>query len=87
MLVGDRVDVATPLRFVTIGALMGVLVDITVVDDIDKPETVAEMTIPTVSHNFCANIKAPRSFVSGFVVKVRELRQANPLGLRHHTVP
>jgi len=59
MLVGDVVDVAIPLRFVTIGTFMGVLVGITVVDDIDKPETVAEMTIPTASHNFCANIKAP----------------------------
>ena len=69
MLVGDIVDVAIPLRLVTTATLMGVLVGITVVDDIGKPETVAEMTIPTVSHNFCANIKAPSSFVSGFVVK------------------
>jgi hypothetical protein len=87
MLVGDMVDVAIPLRFVTKGIFMGVLVGIIVVDDIDKPETVAEMTIPTVSHNFCANIKAPSSFVSGFIVKVQDVRQANPLGLRHHIVP
>ena len=87
MWVGDMVDVAIPLRLVTTATLIGVLAGITVVDDIDKPETVAEMTMPTVSHNFWANIKAPRSFVRGFVVKAQEIHQANPLGLRHHTVP
>jgi hypothetical protein len=63
------VDVAIPLRLVTTTTLTGVLVGITVVDDIDKPGTVAEMTMPTVSHSFCANIKAPSSFVRGYVVK------------------
>lgn len=63
------VDVAIPLRLVTTTTLTGVLVGITVVDDIDKPGTVAEMTMPTVSHSFCANNKAPRSFVRGYVVK------------------
>jgi hypothetical protein len=87
MLVGDMVDVAIPLRCVTTATLTGVLVGIIVVDDIDKPDTVAEMTMPTVSHNFWANTKAPRSFVRGFVVKAQEIRQANPLGPRHHTVP
>jgi hypothetical protein len=81
------VDVAIPLRLVTTTTLMGVLVGITVVDDIDKPGTVAEMTIPTVSHSFCANNKAPKSFVRGYVVKSVGIRQANPLGLRHHTAP
>ena len=63
------VDVAIPLRLVTTTTLTGVLVGITAVDDIDKPGTVAEMTMPTVSHSFCANNKAPRSFVRGYAVK------------------
>ena len=58
-----------PLRLVTTTTLMGVLVGITVVDDIEKPGTVAEMTMPTVSHSFCANSKAPSAFVRGYVVK------------------
>ena len=87
MLVGDTVDVAIPLRLVTTTTLTGVLLGITVVDDIDKPGTVAEMTMPTVSHSFCANNKAPRSFVRELVVKAQEIRQANPLGPMHHTVP
>jgi hypothetical protein len=63
------VDVAIPLRLVATATLMGMFVGITVVDDIDKPGTVAEMTMPTVSHSFCANIKAPSSFVRGFVIE------------------
>lgn len=59
------VEVAIPLRLVTTSTLTGALVGgiiVVVVDDIDKPETVAEMMTPTVSHNFCANVNASATF-------------------------
>ena len=59
MPVGDIVDVATPLKLVTIATVTGLLAGIIEVDAIDRPGTVAEMTMPTVAHSFWANIKAP----------------------------
>jgi hypothetical protein len=58
------VEVAIPLRLVTTPTLTGELVGsgIVVVDDTDKPDTVAEMMTPTVSHNFCANVNASATF-------------------------
>lgn len=73
---GDMVEVAIPLRLVTTATSMVVLEAI-VVDDIDKPETVAEMTMPTVEHNFWANIRAPRSLISESALTTGTIRQTN----------
>jgi hypothetical protein len=46
------VDVAIPFRVVTTATLAGVLATIKVVGGIGKPETVAEIVIPTVEQSF-----------------------------------
>jgi hypothetical protein len=74
---GDVVDVAIPLRLVTIATFTVVLEGIKVVDDIDKPETVAEMTMPTVEHNFWANMRAPIFLISECALIARTIRQTN----------
>lgn len=59
------VEVAIPFRLVTTSTLTGGLVGgivVVAVDDTDKPDTVAEMTTPTVSHNVCANVNASATF-------------------------
>jgi hypothetical protein len=86
MSVGDIVDVAIPLRLVSTVTLMGVLVGIIEVDGTDKPETVAEMTTPTVAHSFCANIRVPISLISECASKASTICRTNQLGLMHHIV-
>ena len=84
--VGDIVDVAMPLRLVATSMVTGVVAGIMEVDPIVRPGTVAEMAMPTVAHNFWANVKAPESLISDCAWKARTVCQTNLLGLRHHIV-
>ena len=64
MLLGYMADVATPLKLVTTSMVTELLACVMEVDAVDRPGTVAEMTMPTVAHKFWANIKAPNSLIS-----------------------